>query len=101
MDLATSTIFQKPVEEKVTYKPLGVKRNQEITERTHEQLDYLLCRKEDNVTVKDCYTDTRTRLDSNHYPIIATLQVQFRSTKNKPQGHPNTTTKAYGGTKKK
>ena len=76
-----STRFQKPIENKVTYKPLGVKRSAEISSKTHEQLDYLICRKDDNVTITDCFTDVHSQLDSNHYPMIATMKMRFRAPK--------------------
>ncbi len=97
----TSTRFPKPVENKATYKPLGVKRNQEIRERTHEQLDYVISRKEDNITVTDCHTDTKSRLDSNHYPLIATLKVQFRNVKKTEPGAPKYNDKSVWRDKEK
>ena len=78
----------KPIEENVTCKPLGVKKSAEITSRTHEQLDYLICRKEDNVTITDCFTDIRARLDSNHYPMIATMKLQFNNLKKEEASTP-------------
>ena len=61
----------------------GVKRSAERTSRTHVQLDHLICRKEDNVTITACFTDVQSRLDSNHYPMIATREAQRASRENK------------------
>ena len=83
-----STRFQKPTEEKVTYKQLGVTRSAEITSRTHEQLDYFICRKHDNVTITDCFTDVYSKLDSNHYPMIATMKLQSNNLKKEEASTP-------------
>ena len=44
--------------QRVAYRPLKIKPSQPITESTHEQLDYIMARDNDNLNFKDCTTDT-------------------------------------------
>ena len=33
------------------------------------------------MTITDCFTDVRSKLESNHYPMIATMRLQFNNLK--------------------
>ena len=78
----SSTFFDKKMEEKVTYRPIKVGKKEPITARTHDQIDYFICRKKDNISMKDCKSDCRSKMETRHYPLMATLQVQFSKVKN-------------------
>ena len=72
-----NTFFQQEAEEKVTYRPLSVGRKEKITEETHDQIDYIMSRERDNIRISNCRTDTRAKIESRRYPLIAELPVQF------------------------
>ena len=57
----TNAMFEKPIEQRVTYRPTKVRPDAPITSRTHEQIDYIMIREEDNICITDCATDTWTQ----------------------------------------
>ena len=63
-------------------------RKEKIAEETHDQIDYIMSRERDKIRISNCRTDTRAKIESRHYPLIAELQVQFTTLKKKANPKP-------------
>ena len=72
-----NTMFQKPIDKLVTYRPLITKKHENITANNHDQSDYIITQKS-CLTITDCETDTKSILLSDHFPIIAEMNIKFR-----------------------
>ena len=65
-----STRFYKSKKKLATYRKIGTNATESITRKTHEQIDYVLTEQKTKWKILDCETDTKTYLDSDHYPLI-------------------------------
>ena len=90
-----NTGFDKPIEQRATYRPLKVKPSLPISDAAREQLDHVMARDQGNLRFKDCFTDTNEYLDSHHYPILAMLQIQCSKVKKLPPQHPQVQRQEY------
>ena len=79
-----NTFFPKPQEKLATYRPLGTSPDQPIQASTHEQIDYPLVHAGQQSLVQDCETDTKTWLQSDHYPLIVSFKLKYREKQSKP-----------------
>lgn len=71
-----NTMFEKPIEQRVTYKPTSTIEDAPICSRTHDQIDYIMIRETGKVTISDCTSDTYSMIESKHYPLLATMKVK-------------------------
>lgn len=76
-----STYFEKKAEEKATYRPIEVGRKEKTTVRTRDQIDYVIVRTKDKAQIMDCKSDCKAKLETSHYPLLATIQVQLTKVK--------------------
>ena len=72
-----NTMFKKPTNKIVTFKPMEVPTHAPISQYRHWQTDYIMTKKT-NIKVTDCETDTKSFLRSDHYPIVAKVGIKFR-----------------------
>ena len=76
-----NAMFEKPIEQRITYKPISTREDAPICSRTHDQIDYIMIRESDKITISDCTSDTYSMIESKHYPLLATMKVKFRKLK--------------------
>ena len=72
-----NTRFPKNVDNLATFRPPSCKPSQKISKDEHEQTDYIMTQ-QGNVRITDCETDTKSRLLTDHYPVIAEIKIVFR-----------------------
>jgi hypothetical protein len=64
-----------------TFRPLNVSPAEDPTGSSHEQIDFILAKSQNAKAVRNAYSDTKSALPTDHYPVIAQLKVIFREKK--------------------
>ena len=76
-----NTQFDKANEELITYREPATIHGPPWTSNRYHQIDFIINNQRWKNTCTNCWTDTNTDLDSDHYPVIAT----FKTTLAKPK----------------
>ena len=76
-----NTQFRKTEDKKATYRRPGVDKTAAVRRPTHEQLDYILTTNRWKNTVKNAEADNKANIDTDHAPVIATIQIKLKGTK--------------------
>ena len=73
-----NTTFTKPKEKLISYRPIGINKDAPITDEAHEQIDYIITKRKTEARIVDCETDTNMEINTDHYPMIAKMNMKFR-----------------------
>ena len=86
-----NTMYRKRLENIATYRKRketeGI-TGEAIHQDTHEQIDYILVTQRWRNSVTNAESDTQANINTDHYPVKATIQVRLRkeiNTAEKPQ----------------
>ena len=78
-----NTKFQKPVLNKITFRPPGTKHGDNPSECRYEQIDLFLVADIYQNAVDDVYSNGRENLDTDHCPVVMKVSTKFRKQRNK------------------
>ena len=82
----SNTFFEKPTNKLVTFRPREIEEWRDITENTHEQIDYVISKK-GHIRITNCETDTAALLRSDHYPLMASYRMKFKPENNRSEAN--------------
>ena len=78
-----NTYKQKTNDKKVTYRPPKTIHGPPWNEDQYEQIDFIITNQKWRNTCKNCETDTKHCLNSDHYMLTATFRTTLAKPKNK------------------
>ena len=81
--LLANTKFQKTKEKTATFRIPGVEFNEEIQHKKHKQIDYIAVQHRWKKSVINAESNTKANLNTDHYPVIATIRIKLRATTKK------------------
>eukprot|EP00975_Prorocentrum_lima_P047581 9946123-Prorocentrum_lima.AAC.1 len=74
-----NTTFQKPSALLYTYREHGTAADSSLTRGNYETLDYVISPHRWRNNIRDINVDTEVNISTDHYPLIATIQVRLKS----------------------
>ena len=81
--ILANTRFKKTKEKTATFRTPGTLETEGIEHKKHEQIDYIAVQHRWKNTITDAESNTNANLDSDHYPVTATIRIKLRATHNK------------------
>ena len=76
--LLVNTLFLPP-NKRVTYREIGVNIEADFQRGTHEQIDFIIAARRWRNSVTNAESDAGANIDSDHYPVIATLRIKLKA----------------------
>lgn len=92
--ILTNTLFKKPIEKTATHRIVGVIETAQIQKNTHQQIDFIATQTRWKNSVKNAESDTQANINSDHYPVLAKIQIKLRAIKTTKQEEERSTPKA-------
>ena len=75
-------MFHKTFDNIITYSKVGIKQGEPVDPDTHEQIEYIIITKRWRNAITNAESDTHANIDSDHYPVKATMQVRLNKEMN-------------------
>ena len=74
-----NTCFRKQNNKLATYRKVGAHRDEAMNRTCFEQIDYVATTNRWKNAVVDVEADTTANINSDHYPIVATLRIKLKA----------------------
>ena len=74
--ILANTKFKKTKEKTATFRTPGTIETEETAHKKHEQIDCIAVQQRWKNTITDAGSNTKANLDTDHYPVSATIRIK-------------------------